>query len=156
MRAFISPTCFESPSLNCLISGWLVDMSASATEPSSCVAPMTPVGAQETELHPKGDARNRNVPHSDVVASCERTWVARGCVRVPHLALGAELSKRHDERSQLFSVNAMFGYFAGSAFAFTAWTMFQGERVRASDGALVPGKQCPDNRRCGVRSKRLM
>ena len=71
-----------------------------------------------------------------------RTFVT--LFNVPHLALGAELSKRHDERSQLFSANAMFGYFAGSAFAFTAWTMFQGERVRASDGALVPGQLDPD------------
>ncbi len=70
-----------------------------------------------------------------------RTFVT--LFNVPHLALGAELSKRHDERSQLFSANAMFGYFAGSAFAFTAWTMFQGERVRASDGALVPGQLRP-------------
>ena len=71
-----------------------------------------------------------------------RTFVT--LFNVPHLALGAELSKRHDERSQLFSANAMFGYFAGSAFAFTAWTMFQGERVRASDGALVPGQLDPE------------
>lgn len=62
---------------------------------------------------------------------------------VPHLALGAELSKQHHERSQLFSANAMFGYMAGSGFGFIAWTMFQGERVRESDGALVPGQLDP-------------
>ena len=62
---------------------------------------------------------------------------------VPHLALGAELSKRHHERSQLFSANAIFGYMAASGFGFVAWTMFQGERVRASDGALVPGQLDP-------------
>lgn len=62
---------------------------------------------------------------------------------VPHLALGAELSKHHHERSQLFSANAMFTYIAGSGFGFFAWTMFQGERVRASDGALVPGQLDP-------------
>lgn len=62
---------------------------------------------------------------------------------VPHLALGAELSKQHHERSQLFSANAMFAYIAGSGFAFMAWTLFQGERMRASDGALVPGQLDP-------------
>ena len=63
---------------------------------------------------------------------------------VPHLALGAELSKRHHERSQLFSANAMFAYMAASGFGFVAWTMFQGDRVRASDGALVPGQLDPE------------
>lgn len=62
---------------------------------------------------------------------------------VPHLALGAELSKQHHERSQLFSANAIFSYMAASGFGFVAWTMFQGERVRASDGALVPGQLDP-------------
>lgn len=80
------------------------------------------------------------------------TWLAawtilsRGFVtlfNVPHLALGAELSKRHHERSQLFSANAIFGYMAGSGFGFMAWSMFEGERVRASDGALVPGQLDP-------------
>ena len=71
-----------------------------------------------------------------------RTFVT--LFNVPHLALGAELSKKHHERSQLFSANAMFGYMAGSGFGFIAWTMFQGERVRASDGALVPGQLDPD------------
>ena len=37
----------------------------------------------------------------------------------------------------------MFGYMAGSGFGFIAWTMFQGERVRESDGALVPGQLDP-------------
>jgi len=62
---------------------------------------------------------------------------------VPHLALGAELSKQHHERSQLFSANAIFSYLAASSFGFVAWTMFQGERVRASDGAVVPGQLDP-------------
>jgi len=62
---------------------------------------------------------------------------------VPHLALGAELSRQHRERSQLFSANAMFSYIAASGFGFLAWSMFQGERVRASDGALVTGQLDP-------------
>ena len=71
-----------------------------------------------------------------------RTFVT--LFNVPHLALGAELSKQHHERSQLFSANAIFTYVATSAFGFGAWTMFQGERVRASDGALVPGQLDPE------------
>ena len=70
-----------------------------------------------------------------------RTFVT--LFNVPHLALGAELSKRHDERSQLFSANAIFGYLAGTSFGFVAWPMFQGERVRASDGAMVDGQLDP-------------
>lgn len=62
---------------------------------------------------------------------------------VPHLALGAELSRQHHERSQLFSANAMFSYMAASGFGFVAWTLFQGDRVRASDGATVPGQLDP-------------
>ena len=63
---------------------------------------------------------------------------------VPHLALGAELSKHHHERSQLFSANAIFAYIAGSGFHIAVWTLFQGERVRQSDGALVQGHLDPD------------
>ncbi len=70
-----------------------------------------------------------------------RTFVT--LFNVPHLALGAELSKQHHERSQLFSANALFGYLAASGFGFIAWTMFQGERVRESDGALVQGQLDP-------------
>lgn len=70
-----------------------------------------------------------------------RTFVT--LFNVPHLALGAELSKQPHERSQLFSANAIFTYLAASGFGFVAWTMFQGERVRASDGAMVPGQLDP-------------
>ena len=62
---------------------------------------------------------------------------------VPHLALGAELSKQHHERSQLFSANAIFATLSTSLFGFVAWTLFQGERVRESDGALVQGQLDP-------------
>ncbi|MEM7221218.1 MAG: MFS transporter [Pseudomonadota bacterium] len=74
------------------------------------------------------------------------TIVSRACVtlfNVPHLALGGELSKQQHERSQLFSANTIFTYLAGSGFAFFAWTFFQGDRVRASDGAMVPGQLDP-------------
>jgi len=59
---------------------------------------------------------------------------------VPHLALGGELSKDQHQRSKLFSANTVFGYVSGASFAFIAWSyFFAGERVRASDGQLVPG-----------------
>ncbi len=62
---------------------------------------------------------------------------------VPHLALGGELSKQQHERSQLFSANTIFTYLAGSGFAYFAWSFFQGERERASDGVMVPGQLDP-------------
>lgn len=59
---------------------------------------------------------------------------------VPHLALGGELSKNQLQRSQLFSANTVVGYVSGAAFAFVAWSyFFAGERIRESDGQLVPG-----------------
>lgn len=59
---------------------------------------------------------------------------------VPHLALGGELSKDQHQRSQLFSANTVIGYVSGASFAFIAWSFFfAGERIRASDGELVPG-----------------
>lgn len=63
---------------------------------------------------------------------------------VPHLALGAELSKNQYQRSQLFSANTVIGYLSGAGFAFLAWTVFfAGKRVRESDGALVSGQLDP-------------
>ncbi|MEH6558838.1 MAG: MFS transporter [Oceanicoccus sp.] len=59
---------------------------------------------------------------------------------VPHLALGGELSKDQHQRSQLFSANTVVGYVAGASFAFILWSyFFAGERIRESDGQLVPG-----------------
>lgn len=59
---------------------------------------------------------------------------------VPHLALGGELSKDQHQRSQLFSANTVVAYVSGASFAFIAWSVFfAGERVRVSDGELVPG-----------------
>ncbi len=74
------------------------------------------------------------------------TILSRGFVtmfNVPHLALGGELSKQPNERSQLFSANTIFTYLAGSGFAFFAWSFFDGDRIRASDGAMVPGQLDP-------------
>ena len=60
---------------------------------------------------------------------------------VPHLALGGELSKNQFQRSQLFSANTAIAYISGASFAFIAWAgFFAGERIRASDGALVPAQ----------------
>lgn len=59
---------------------------------------------------------------------------------VPHLALGGELSSNQLQRSQLFSANTVISYVSGASFAFVAWSyFFAGERVRESDGQLVPG-----------------
>jgi len=74
------------------------------------------------------------------------TILSRGFVtmfNVPHLALGGELSKEPNERSQLFSLNMVFTYLAGSVFTFFVWTFFSGDRIRASDGASVPGQLDP-------------
>lgn len=76
------------------------------------------------------------------------TILSRACMTlysVPHLALGGELSKDQHQRSQLFSANTIFNYVAGSSFGFIAWTFFSGNRVRASDGALVPGQLDPSS-----------
>jgi len=63
---------------------------------------------------------------------------------VPHLALGGELSNDQHQRSQLFSVNTIFAYVGGAGFGFAAWSwFFAGDRVRASDGALVSGHLDP-------------
>ena len=75
------------------------------------------------------------------------TILSRGFVtlyHIPHLALGGELSKNQHERSQLFSANAAFGYLTLAGFAFVAWRFFfAGERVRESDGQLVPSHLDP-------------
>lgn len=63
---------------------------------------------------------------------------------VPHVALGGELSKDQHQRSQLFSANSVIAYASGASFAFVAWSVFlAGDRVRASDGATVPGQLDP-------------
>ena len=75
------------------------------------------------------------------------TILSRGFLtlyHVPHLALGGELSKDQFERSQLFSANTVVGAVSGASIAFIAWSyFFAGERVRASDGQLVPGHLDP-------------
>lgn len=57
---------------------------------------------------------------------------------IPHHALGGELTKDPNERSQLFSMNAVIGYVSGALFALTVWGFFfAGESVLA-DGSVVP------------------
>ncbi len=64
--------------------------------------------------------------------------------QVPHLALGGELSKDQFQRSQLFSTNQIIGVIAGASIAFITWSFFfAGDRVRATDGQLVPGHLDP-------------
>lgn len=63
---------------------------------------------------------------------------------VPHLALGGELTKDQHQRSRLFSTNTVVVYASGATFAFIAWSVFfAGERIRATDGELVPGHLDP-------------
>jgi len=57
---------------------------------------------------------------------------------IPHLALGGELTKDPNDRSKLFSMNAIFGYVAGALFAFTAWGVFLGGESVLADGTAVP------------------
>ena len=58
---------------------------------------------------------------------------------VPHYALGGELTTNQHQRSTLFSINTVCLYVSGAAFGFAAWRFFfAGERLRASDGQMVP------------------
>ncbi len=62
------------------------------------------------------------------------TTISRFCVTlytIPHLALGGELVRTQYERSQLFSINAMFSYASGAVFGFAAWTMLSGTTTNA-------------------------
>ncbi|MCR9278192.1 MAG: MFS transporter [Pseudomonadaceae bacterium] len=56
---------------------------------------------------------------------------------IPHLALGGEIVRNHHERSQLFSINAMFGYAAGALFTFIAWSVFLAGETVGADGVGV-------------------
>jgi len=59
---------------------------------------------------------------------------------IPHLALGGEMSKNHNQRSRLFSANSAFSYVTGALFGFLAWgVFFDGDHIRAVDGMVVPG-----------------
>jgi len=67
------------------------------------------------------------------------TTLSRFCVTlytIPHLALGGEIVRSQYERSQLFSINAMFSYASGAVFGFAAWTMLSGTTTNA-DGVEV-------------------
>lgn len=57
---------------------------------------------------------------------------------IPHFALGGELAKDHNERSRLFSMNAVFGYATGALFAIVSWGVFLGGKTINRDGVSVP------------------
>lgn len=56
---------------------------------------------------------------------------------IPHLSLGGELVRTQKERSQLFSINAVFGYISGALFIFLAWSVFLSGETVGSDGVAV-------------------
>ncbi len=67
--------------------------------------------------------------------------VSRLCLTlyvIPHLALGGELTQDRNERSKLFSINAVCGYIAGALFSFVAWGYFLGGETLNADGASIP------------------
>jgi len=72
------------------------------------------------------------------------TILSRGFVtlyQVPHMALGGELTKDPHQRSQLFSANTVFNFGSMALFIAAAYGFFfAGERVRESDGEMVPGQ----------------
>ncbi|WP_299329465.1 MFS transporter [Parasphingopyxis sp.] len=63
---------------------------------------------------------------------------------VPHLALGGELTRDHNERSRLFSINAIFGYAMGALFAFSAWGYFLAGTTLNAEGLEIPRHLDPD------------
>lgn len=69
------------------------------------------------------------------------TIVSRLCLTlyvIPHLALGGEIVRDQQERSQLFSLNAIFGYASGALFTFIAWSIFLAGETIGADGTAVP------------------
>lgn len=94
-------------------------------------------------VNPGGDANQLGLfLWLAVLTIASRTFLT--LYSVPHLALGGELSRDQHQRAQLFSANSIIGYMSGAGFAFVAWSFFlSGERVRESDGALVPGQLDP-------------
>ena len=57
---------------------------------------------------------------------------------IPHHALGGELTKDPNERSRLFSLNAIIGYVSGALFALTVWGFFFAGESTLADGSIVP------------------
>ncbi len=57
---------------------------------------------------------------------------------IPHFALGGELAREPNERSRLFSMNAVFGYATGALFAIVSWGVFLGGKTLNRSGVLVP------------------
>ncbi len=114
--------------------------------PFMFVAPVPLAAAVYLIFNPPGAISTNLAVESQIplfVWLCAWTILSRAFLTlylVPHLALGGELSKNQLQRSQLFSANTVIGYVSGATFAFVAWSFFfAGERVRASDGELVPG-----------------
>lgn len=67
--------------------------------------------------------------------------VSRLCLTlyvIPHLALGGELTQDRNERSKLFSINAVCGYIAGALFSFVAWGYFLGGETLNAEGVSIP------------------
>lgn len=57
---------------------------------------------------------------------------------IPHFALGGELTKDANDRSRLFSFNAVFGYITGAFFAFVSWGTFLGGTSIKANGEVIP------------------
>jgi Na+/melibiose symporter-like transporter len=67
---------------------------------------------------------------------CGRVFVT--LYTIPHHALGAELAKDPNERSRLFSSNAIIGYVSGALFSFSVWGFFLSGESLLADGSVVP------------------
>ena len=67
---------------------------------------------------------------------CGRLFVT--LYTIPHHALGAELAKNPNERSRLFSSNAIIGYVSGALFSFTVWGFFLSGESMLADGSGIP------------------
>ena len=67
---------------------------------------------------------------------CGRLFVT--LYTIPHHALGAELAKNPNERSRLFSSNAIIGYVSGALFSFTVWGFFLSGESMLADGSVIP------------------
>lgn len=57
---------------------------------------------------------------------------------IPHLALGAELTRDYHERSRLFSLNSVFSFAVGAMFGFLAWSYFLDGTVIGPLGDPIP------------------
>lgn len=68
------------------------------------------------------------------------TIISRLCLTlyvIPHLALGGELARTQHERSQIFSINSIFGYATGALLTFIAWSYFLNGETTTADGVTI-------------------